>query len=370
VRVLAIETSCDETAAAIVEDGHRVLGDAVASQVAIHGPYGGVVPEIASRHHVTNLLPVLTEALAQAQCTLDSVDAVAVTRGPGLVGSLLCGIQFAKALAYARRLPLLGVHHLEAHLAAVFLDGPRREGIAAGEQGEQRKPPFPHLGLLVSGGHTALLRAETFGQYALLGATRDDAAGECFDKVSKMLGLGYPGGIVIERLAATGNPRAIRFPRALRGRHDLDFSFSGLKTAVLHHVKEHGVPEGQALADLCASVQQAVVDVLVKKTRAALRVTGLRHVVLAGGVAANSRLRSAMAQALAEEGAELFVPAKAHCTDNAAMVAAAAYPRLMRGERSGLDLNASAQLPLPSASGDPRAFASSAGIRGDANVPS
>jgi N6-L-threonylcarbamoyladenine synthase len=337
MRVLGIETSCDETAAALVEDGRRVRADVVATQIAIHGPYGGVVPELASRHHVTNLIPVLEEALRSAGVSLDAVDAVAVTRGPGLVGALLCGLQLGKSLAFARDLPLVGVNHLEAHLTAVFLDD------ADGAPG----PEFPHLALLVSGGHTALIRAEDFGRYRLLGATRDDAAGECFDKVAKMLGLGYPGGVVIDRLARSGDPRAVRFPRALPRRADLDFSFSGLKTAVSLHLQRHGVPTGPQVADLCASVQQAVVDVLVRKTLVALRQTGLRQLVLAGGVAANSRLRADLRAAASAEGVTLHVPPPQRCTDNAAMVAAAGYHHLRRGERAGLDLNAVANLPLP-----------------------
>jgi N6-L-threonylcarbamoyladenine synthase len=339
MRVLAIETSCDETAAAVVDDGHRVVADVVATQIAIHGPYGGVVPEIASRHHVLNLVPVLAEALGQAGAGLATIDAVAVTRGPGLAGALLCGVQTAKAIAFVRGLPLVGVNHLEAHLAAVFLDL---------DDESPGPPPFPHLALLVSGGHTALIEAAGFGHYRLLGATRDDAAGECFDKVAKMLGLGYPGGIVIERLSRAGNPRALRFPRALPRRDDLDFSFSGLKTAVATHLGRAGRPTGGDLADLCASFQQAVVDVLVRKARVALRQTGLKAVVLAGGVAANGALRHALRVMTEEESVPLFVPPPRRCTDNAAMVAVAGYHRLLRGERAGLDLNATASLPLES----------------------
>ncbi|HZS37004.1 MAG TPA: tRNA (adenosine(37)-N6)-threonylcarbamoyltransferase complex transferase subunit TsaD, partial [Polyangia bacterium] len=240
---LGIESSCDETAAALVEDGRRIRADRVASQIAIHGEYGGVVPEIASRVHITNLMPVLTSAFAQAGATLDDVGGIAVTRGPGLVGALLVGVQAAKAIAYARNLPLVGVNHLEGHLCAVFLEN-------------DAPPKFPHLALLVSGGHSELIAVEDFGRYRLLGATRDDAAGEAFDKVGKMLGLGYPAGPRVDELAASGDPRAVKLPRAMRGR-GLDFSFSGLKTAVSTHLKRSGVPSGQALADLCASFQAA-----------------------------------------------------------------------------------------------------------------
>jgi N6-L-threonylcarbamoyladenine synthase len=336
MRVLGIETSCDETAAAIVDDGRRVLADVVATQIAIHEPYGGVVPELASRHHVLNLVPVVRAAFAAAGLDFDAIDGIAVTRGPGLAGALLCGLQLAKAIAFARGLPLVGVNHLEGHLMAVFLD----------DGDGQDAPPFPHLALLVSGGHTALIEALGVGRYRLLGATRDDAAGECFDKVAKMLGLGYPGGVIIERLARTGDPRAVRFPRALPRRTDLDFSFSGLKTAVATHLARAGRPEGRGLNDLSASFQQAVVDVLVRKTKVALRQTGHRHLVVAGGVAANGRLREALRAMADEEEVRLYVPPTRRCTDNAAMIAAAGAPRLARGERAGLDLNAAANLPL------------------------
>jgi N6-L-threonylcarbamoyladenine synthase len=332
VRILGLESSCDETAAALVDDGVRVLGDAVASQVAVHAEWGGVVPEIASRHHVTNLIPVMQAALAQAGATLDDVDAIAVTRGPGLVGALLVAVQAAKAIAWARGLPLVGVNHLEGHLSAVWLD-------------EARAPSFPHLALLVSGGHSELVIARDHGVYELLGATRDDAAGEAFDKVGKMLGLGYPAGPVIDRLAATGDAHAVKLPRAMRGR-GLDFSFSGMKTAVQTLLHKSGVPDGQSLADLCASFQAAVIDQLVHKTELALEQHRLTQLQVAGGVAANRGLRASLQATTAARGVELFIPAPQRCTDNAAMIAAAGYWRLRRGERADLTLNATASLPL------------------------
>ena len=330
--VLGLESSCDETAAALVEDGVRVRGDAVASQVAVHAEWGGVVPEIASRHHVTNLIPVVQAALDAAGARLDDVDGIAVTRGPGLVGALLVGVQAAKALAWARGLPLVGVNHLEGHLSAVWLDG-------------AKGPGFPHLALLVSGGHSELVIARDHGVYELLGATRDDAAGEAFDKVGKMLGLGYPAGPTIDKLAQTGDPSAYTLPRPMRGR-GLDFSFSGMKTAVLTIVQQRGVPSGQALADLCASFQASVVDQLVRKTRAACEQHHVKQLQVAGGVAANRGLRAAVAELARELGVELFIPPPARCTDNAAMIAAAGYWRLARGERADLTMNATASLPL------------------------
>ena len=329
--VLGLESSCDETAAALVEDGVRVRGDAVASQVAVHAEWGGVVPEIASRHHVVNLIPTLQTALDRAGATLDDVDGMAVTRGPGLVGALLVGVQAAKAMAWARQLPLVGVNHLEGHLSAVWLDG--------------KGPSFPHLALLVSGGHSELVIARDHGVYELLGATRDDAAGEAFDKVGKMLGLGYPAGPTIDKLAQTGDPSAFTLPRPMRGR-GLDFSFSGMKTAVLTIVQKEGVPSGQRLADLCASFQASVIDQLVRKTRAAIEQHHVKQLQVAGGVAANRGLRAAVGDLCGELGVELFVPSPARCTDNAAMIAAAGYWRLLRGERADLSLNATASLPL------------------------
>ncbi|HTJ47517.1 MAG TPA: tRNA (adenosine(37)-N6)-threonylcarbamoyltransferase complex transferase subunit TsaD [Kofleriaceae bacterium] len=334
MRVLGLESSCDETAAAVVEDGVRVLADVVASQNEVHAPYGGVVPELASRAHVVNVVPVLRGALDRAGVSLDEIDAVAVTNGPGLVGALLVAMQAGKALAWVRGLPMVGVHHLEGHLSAVFL--------------EPDPPPMPHLALIVSGGHTSLVRVDDHGVLAELGATRDDAAGEAFDKGAKLLGLGYPGGAVIDRLAQAGDPKAIKFPRAMTAPESGDdFSFSGLKTALLHHVRAHGVPDGAALDDLCASYQAAIVEALVRKTRRAARREGLAHVQVCGGVAANSALRAALRAAGDEDGFRVYVPPPARCTDNAAMIASAGYWKLARGARDGLGLNARATWPLP-----------------------
>lgn len=327
MKVLAIETSCDETAAAVVEDGRRVLSDVVSTQIDLHRRWGGVVPELASRNHVVQVMPVVDEALVRAGVAPGGIDAVAVTSGPGLVGALLVGVQAAKALALAWRMPLVRVNHLEGHLVAAFLS--------------EAPPAFPYLGLVVSGGHTSLYAARGFGDYRLLGQTRDDAAGEAFDKGAKLLGLPYPGGVAIDRLAKEGDPRAIRFPKAIVKSSDLDFSFSGLKTALLHHVKRHGVPEGRALSDLCASYQEAIVRALVEKAFRAARRLQFERVVLSGGVAANSRLRAAVAERASEyEGMQVFVPPPRLCTDNAAMIAVAGTHALLRGERAGPELNA------------------------------
>ncbi|RMH45056.1 MAG: tRNA (adenosine(37)-N6)-threonylcarbamoyltransferase complex transferase subunit TsaD [Deltaproteobacteria bacterium] len=333
--VLGLESSCDETAAAVVEDGCRALSDVVASQVDVHARFGGVVPELASRRHIANVVPVVDAALADAGVSLDDIDGIAVTRGPGLVGALLVALQTAKAMAYARGLPLVGVHHLEGHLTAIDLEPPPH-------------PPFPHLALLVSGGHTSIIRVDGRGALVELGATRDDAAGEAFDKVAKMLGLGYPGGVQIDRLARGGDPTGVPMPRLMaKAETGYDFSFSGVKTAVLNWLRDHGVPSGQALADLCASFQATVVEVLVRKTRQAVADTGLTAVQLAGGVAANSALRAALRAAGAEDGFDVFIPSPGRCTDNAAMIAAAGYHKLVAGERAPLDLNATASLRLP-----------------------
>jgi N6-L-threonylcarbamoyladenine synthase len=327
MKVLGIETSCDETAASVVEDGRRVLSDVVSTQIDIHRRWGGVVPELASRNHVVQLMPVVDEALARSGVAPLDLDGLAVTSGPGLVGALLVGVQVAKALALAWGKPLVGVNHLEGHLLAAFL------GV--------EPPEFPYLGLVVSGGHTSLYVAEDFGRYRLLGQTRDDAAGEAFDKGAKLLGLPYPGGVAIDRLAREGDPRAIRFPKAIVKGGPLEFSFSGLKTALLHHVRRHGVPEGRPLADLCASYQEAIVAALVQKLFRAARELQLERVVISGGVAANGRLRAAVAERAAEyEGMRVLVPAVRLCTDNAAMIAVAGTHALLRGERAGPAMNA------------------------------
>jgi len=334
VLVLGIESSCDETAAAVVREGREILSNVISSQVETHRPYGGVVPELASRQHIRNIVPVVSQALSAAGVTLEELDGLAVTRGPGLPGALLVGLQLAKALAFVARRPLVGINHLEGHLCAPQLDA------------TVEPPPDRHVALLVSGGHTCLVLREGFGNYRMLGASRDDAAGEAFDKVAKLLGLGYPGGPVIERLARAGSSRAIRFPRALPRKRELDFSFSGLKTAVANHVRASGIPKDAELADLCASFQQAVADVLVRKSTEAIRSNRVSALVAGGGVLANQSIRQALAEAAAEHSFSLHIPPPSLCTDNGAMIAAAGAHRLRAGERGGLDLAVSPRLPL------------------------
>ncbi len=335
--VLGIESSCDETAAAVVREDGLVLSDVVASQVAVHAPYGGVVPELASRAHLTNVVPVVERALAPVDGGLDAIDAIAVTRGPGLVGALLVGIQAAKAIAFVRGLPLVGVDHLVGHLFAVYL----RRGDDA-----PPVPEMPFVALLVSGGHTAIYEVAAPDRVRILGQTRDDAAGEAFDKVAKLLGLGYPGGPIGVRLAAQGDPRAVELPTPMSSRATLDFSFSGLKTAVARLVREQGVPDDeQRLADLCASFQRSVVRVLVKKSLAACERLGVPRLGLGGGVAANRGLREHAARACEKQGVELFVPPIASCTDNAAMIAYAGALRFAAGERDTLELTAYSRSP-------------------------
>ena len=335
MRVLGIESSCDETAASVVErdpdSGRaRILSNLVASQVAIHAQYGGVVPEVASRAHIETIVPTIEAALKQAGLTFAELDGFAVTHGPGLVGALLVGVETARALAYATGKPLQGVNHLAGHLAAVHLYDDTMPLPAV--------PPWPHLALLVSGGHTALFRVQGHGDLIALGSTRDDAAGEAYDKVGKLLGMGYPAGAKIDALAARGDPLAHAFPRALPGREDLEFSFSGLKTAVATRVEKAPPQNEQELADLCASFQAAVVDVLVRKTRKALQQQGLRHLVVAGGVAANQGLRKALAAASEADGFTLYIPRVAYCTDNAAMIAAEGAALLQKSTPSRAEL--------------------------------
>ncbi len=331
--ILGIESSCDDCAAALVKDGEAILSHAIHSQFDIHKPYGGVVPELASRNHLEKIIPVIEAAMNDARADWTDVDGIAATYGPGLVGSLLVGLSAAKALAFALDVPFLGVNHLEAHLTAIFLEDPTVS--------------FPFLGLLVSGGHTSLYRVEAFGAYTLLGQTRDDAAGEAFDKVAKLLGLGYPGGIAVERLSVRGDPRAFPFPRAMASSKTLDFSFSGLKTAVRYFVQQHEPAFIEArLADVVASFQEAAVDTLVIKVSQAVRSTGVQRIVVSGGVASNKRLRARLEDLARTDGLDVRFPSPQLCTDNAAMVAAVGCRRFRLGESSPFSLNAEPNLLL------------------------
>ena len=329
--LLALESSCDETAAAVVQDGRVVLSSVIASQISIHAEYGGVVPEIASRKHLESVSLVIEQALLEADVRLCDLEGVAVTQGPGLAGALLVGISVAKGLSFGRGIPLVGVNHIEGHLLAVFLEAPVE---------------FPFLALAVSGGHSHLYRVDGVGRYTTLGQTVDDAAGEAFDKVAKLIGLPYPGGVAIDRLAVTGDPQAIKFPRPLLHDGSYNFSFSGLKTAVLTHVNKFPESKTTGVHDLAASFQAAVCDVLTKKTAAAVAATGIKRVVVAGGVACNSALRLSMERFAAEKGVELRMPSPALCSDNAAMIAVPGDFYLTAGFKSGFDLDALPVWPL------------------------
>jgi N6-L-threonylcarbamoyladenine synthase len=329
--LLSLESSCDETAAAVVRDGRTVLSSVVASQIDVHAEYGGVVPEIASRQHLEAVSLVVEQALREASVGLDELEGVAVTQGPGLAGALLVGISAAKGLSLGRNIPLVGVNHIEGHLLAVFLEKPVE---------------FPFIALAVSGGHSHLYRVDGVGRYTTLGQTVDDAAGEAFDKVAKLIGLPYPGGVAIDRLAVTGDANAIKFPRPLLHDGTFNFSFSGLKTAVLTHLNKHPEAREAGLNDLAASFQEAVCDVLTRKTAAAVAATGIKRLVVAGGVACNSGLRRSMRAFADREGVELSIPAPSLCADNAAMIAVPGDYYLSTGFRSGFDLDALPVWPL------------------------
>ena len=333
IRILAIETSCDETAAAVVENGRKVLSSVISSQIALHTLYGGVVPELASRRHMEKINQVIGQALEEAGLKLPELDAIGVTYGPGLVGALLVGVAEAKAIAYAAGLPLIGVHHIEGHVCANFIEHPELE------------PPF--LCLIVSGGHTHLVIVKDYGVFEILGMTRDDAAGEAFDKVARAIGLGYPGGPKIDRVSREGNPEAIVFPRGKIENNPYDFSFSGVKSAVLNYLNGAKMKGEQICqADVAASFQKAVVDVLVEHTMEAAKSTGLKKVAIAGGVASNSALRGAMEEACRRYGYAFYRPSPILCTDNAAMIGCAAYYEYQKGIRHGWDLNAVPNLRL------------------------
>lgn len=336
--MLGIESSCDETAAAVVKDGREVLSNIISSQIDIHTLYGGVVPEIASRKHIERINYVIQEALTAASVTLSEIDAISVTYGPGLAGALLVGVNAAKSIAYAAKKPLVGVHHIKGHIAANYIEH------------DSLEPPF--LCLVVSGGHTHLVHVDGYNEFRIIGYTHDDAAGEAFDKVARAIGLGYPGGPKVDKLAKEGNPYAVEFPRAKIDGHEFDFSFSGLKSAVLNYLNSCEMKHIEInRADVAASFQQAVIDVLVDRAMRAAKKYGDGRIAVAGGVAANSALRAAMQESCSKNSIELYYPSPVYCTDNAAMIAVQGYYMYMAGERSGLDLNAVPNLKLGSVSG-------------------
>ena len=333
VYILAIESSCDETAAAVVKNGRDVCSNVIHSQIALHTEYGGVVPEIASRKHIEKINQVIERALTDAEKELIDMDAVAVTYGPGLVGALLVGVSAAKAISFASGIPLVGVHHIEGHISANYIEN------------KELKPPF--ICLVVSGGHSHLVMVKDYGEYEIIGRTRDDAAGEAFDKVARAIGLGYPGGPKIDRISREGNPQAIYFPRAKVGNSEYDFSFSGLKSAVLNYLNSCKM-KGEEIktADVAASFQSAVIDVLVEHSMEALKNYSCRTFAIAGGVASNSSLRNAFEKVCRREGIDFFHPSPVYCTDNAAMIGTAAYYEYCKGVRHGFDLNAIPNLKL------------------------
>ena len=333
VLILAIESSCDETAAAVVKNGREVLSNVINTQIAIHTEYGGVVPEIASRKHIENINPVIKKALTDAGVTLDDIDAIGVTYGPGLVGALLVGVAEAKAIAFAMKKPLVGVHHIEGHISANYVEN------------KELEPPF--VALVVSGGHTHLVKVNDYGEYEIIGRTRDDAAGEAFDKVARAIGLGYPGGPKIDKLAKEGNPEAIEFPRAHVDDAPYDFSFSGIKSAVLNYINSANM-QGKEInrADVAASFQKAVVDALVSRAVNLAKECGMDKLAIAGGVASNSALRAAVQEECVKNNIRFYSPSPVLCTDNAAMIGAAAYYEYIKGVRHGYDLNAVPNLKL------------------------
>ncbi len=328
--VLGIESSCDETAAAVVCNGSFLLSSVIASQIDIHSKYGGIVPEIASRKHMEAIIPVILQAMDDADVSLDEIEGIAVTKGPGLIGSLLVGVSVAKSIAFAKNLPFVGVNHLEGHIASIFLN--------------DRKPDFPFVALVVSGGHTNIYYVKDSHNFTTLGQTKDDAAGEALDKAAKLLNIGYPGGVVIDELSRGGNAEFIKFPRAIK--NSPDFSFSGVKTSLLNYIRKRKTPITEdSIPDIVASYQEAIVDVLVEKTLKAVRFSSVSRVVVVGGVAANSRLRERFYEEAAAEGIEIFIPPPILCTDNAAMIAVVGDNLLKRGKKDSFNMNVISRYP-------------------------